>query len=55
MNTKDLKEKLSQHIDAAQAKLDALKADIAAMHQEDVEALRTKRTQIDKRIAEQKD
>jgi len=54
-STKDLEEKLLQHIDAARAKLDAFKADIAAMHAEDVETLRTKREELDKRLAEQKD
>ena len=54
-NSKDLKAKLSQHIDAARAKLDALKADIAAMHDEDVEALRAKREELDKRLAGQKE
>jgi hypothetical protein len=54
-NTQDLKAKLSQHIDTARAKLDALKADIATIHEEDVEALRTKRAELDKRLAEQKE
>lgn len=54
-NTKDLKQKLAQQIDAARAKLDALKADISAMHEEDVEALRKKREEIDTRLAQQKD
>jgi chromosome segregation ATPase len=53
MSTKDLKQKLSQHIDAARAKLDALKKDLSSMHDEDMEALQARREEIDKRIEEQ--
>src|SRR5258708_2835013 len=52
--TKDLKQKLSQYIDAARAKLDALKADLSSMRDEDLEALRSKRAEIDKRLDEQR-
>jgi hypothetical protein len=54
-NPSELKQKLSQHIDAARAKLDALKADLAALHEEDMDSLRKKRAEIDKRLDEQKD
>jgi uncharacterized coiled-coil DUF342 family protein len=54
-STNDLKQKLSQHIDAARAKLDALKKDLAGMHEEDVEALRQRRDEIDKRLDEQRE
>jgi uncharacterized coiled-coil DUF342 family protein len=54
-STKDLKQKLSQHIDAAKAKLDALKKDLQSMHEEDMETLEERRTEIDKRISEQRD
>jgi uncharacterized coiled-coil DUF342 family protein len=52
--TKDLKQKLSQHIDAARAKLDALKADLSSLHEEDLEGLRAKRAEIDKRLDDQR-
>jgi uncharacterized coiled-coil DUF342 family protein len=54
-STNDLKQKLSEHIDAARAKLDALKKDLAGMHEEDVEALRKRRDEIDKRLDEQRE
>ena len=54
-STNDLKQKLSQHIDAARAKLDALKKDLAGMHEEDVEALRKRRDEIDQRLEEQRE
>lgn len=50
----DLREKLAAHIDEARAKLDALKADLAAMREEDVETLRGKREEIEKHLAQQK-
>ena len=53
--TSELKQKLTQHIDEARAKLDALKKDLAAMHDEDVQALQQKRQEIGKRIDEQKE
>jgi uncharacterized coiled-coil DUF342 family protein len=54
-STDDLKKKLNQHIDAARAKLDALKKDLASMHEEDVEALQQRRDEIDKRLDDQRD
>jgi len=54
MSTKDLRAKLSQHIDAARAKLDALKKDLSSMHEEDMQALQKRRDEIDKRLDEQK-
>jgi uncharacterized coiled-coil DUF342 family protein len=53
--TKELKQKLAQHIDSARAKLDALKADLASMHEEDMESLRQKRDQLDERIEQHKE
>jgi uncharacterized coiled-coil DUF342 family protein len=54
-STNDLKQKLSQHIDAARAKLDALKKDLAGIHEEDMAALQKRREEIDARIEEQKE
>jgi TolA-binding protein len=51
----NLKQKLSQHIDATKVKLDALKHEISDMHEEDVQALEQKREDLRKRIDEQKD
>ncbi|HVU49408.1 MAG TPA: hypothetical protein VHL80_01915 [Polyangia bacterium] len=53
-STKDLKQKLSEHIDAARAKLDTLKKDLASMHAEDMQSLQKKRDEIDKRLDEQR-
>jgi hypothetical protein len=52
--TQDLKQKLSQHIDAAREKLDALKKDISAIHEEDKETLRQRQEDIRKHLDEQK-
>jgi regulator of replication initiation timing len=52
--TQDLKQKLSQHIDSAREKLEALKKDISEMHEEDKEILRLKREQIRLHLDEQK-
>jgi uncharacterized coiled-coil DUF342 family protein len=54
-STDDLKQKLNQHLDAARAKLDALKKDLASMHEEDMEALQQKRDEIDQRLDEQRE
>src|SRR5882672_5702696 len=51
--TQDLKQKLSQHIDSARQKLDALKKDIADMHEEDKETLRQRQEEIRKRLDDQ--
>jgi chromosome segregation ATPase len=53
--TKDLKQKLAQQLDSARAKLDELKADIASMHAEDMESLRQKRDDLDKRLEQHKE
>lgn len=50
-----LKQKLSQHIDAAKTKLDAMKKDLMGMHEEDMQALQEHRDEIQKRLAEQKE
>ena len=50
-----LKQKLSEHIDAAKAKLDALKNELASMQEEDMQALQAQRAQIRERLDEQKD
>ena len=54
-STNDLKQKLSQHIDAAKAKLDALKKDLATMHAEDMDALRQRRDERGAGFAEEQD
>jgi uncharacterized coiled-coil DUF342 family protein len=54
-STNDLKQKLSQHIDAAKAKLDALKKDLATMHAEDMDALRQRRDELNAKIDEQRE
>jgi hypothetical protein len=51
----DLKQKLSQHIDAAKTKLEALKKDLVGIHQEDVKTLQQRREQIRQRVDEQKE
>jgi hypothetical protein len=50
-----LKQRLSQHIDAAKTKLDAMKKDLMGMHEEDMQALQEHRDEIQKRLAEQKE
>jgi uncharacterized coiled-coil DUF342 family protein len=49
----ELKQKLTEHIDATRDKLDALKADVARMREEDMETLHQRRDEIDQRLAEQ--
>ncbi|MES1205651.1 MAG: hypothetical protein ABUS79_06905 [Pseudomonadota bacterium] len=48
------KEKLSQEIEAAKGKLDALKRDIADIHEEDKETLRERQAEVRARVEEQK-
>jgi len=52
--TQDLKQKLSQQIDRAREKLEALKNDIVGMREEDKETLRQRQEEIRKHIDEQK-
>ncbi len=49
-----LKQKLSDEIDAAKAKLDALKREIAGMHEEDMQALKEHQDEIRQRVEQQK-
>jgi chromosome segregation ATPase len=51
----DLKQTLNQQIDAARGKLDALKKDLATVHQEDADLLREKQEEIRGRLERQKD
>lgn len=51
----DLKRRLAEKLDAARGKLEALKKDVVASRNEDMEALREKRDEINKRLDEQKD
>ena len=50
-----LKQKLSQHIEAAKTKLDAMKNDLMGMHEEDMQALQEHREEIRQRLDEQKE
>jgi regulator of replication initiation timing len=49
----ELKQNLTEHIDAARGKLDALKADVARMREEDMEGLQARRDEIKQRLDEQ--
>ena len=51
----DLKQKISQQIDAARAKLEALKTDLSSIHEEDMAALQEQRNDIRARIDQQKE
>jgi len=51
----DLKQKLAQHIDSARGKLEALKKEVVAMHEEDMEVLRAKQEEMRARLDRQKD
>ena len=51
----DLKQKISQQIDAARAKLEALKQDLSSVHQEDMAALQEHRNDIRARIDQQQE
>src|SRR5262245_32805413 len=53
--SQSLKQKLSQHIDAAKSKLDALRKDVDGMHAEDMQALQEHREAIQQRLDQQKD
>jgi regulator of replication initiation timing len=50
----DLKQELSQHVDSVHDKLDAVKKDIAALHDEDKKTLEQKQGEIRQRLEEQK-
>jgi SMC interacting uncharacterized protein involved in chromosome segregation len=54
-NADNLKQKLAQHLDAARNKLEALKKDIVGMHEEDMDAFRTRRDELKKRLDGQKE
>jgi TolA-binding protein len=49
-----LKKKLAQHIDAAQAKLDAMKRELASIHEEDMAALNEHQEEIRARLDQQR-
>lgn len=51
----DLKRKLNERLDAARGKIDALKKDIVSLHNEDMEELREKQEEIDRRVGNQKE
>jgi hypothetical protein len=51
----DLKQKISEQIDAARAKLEALKQDLSSVHQEDMAALQEHQKEIRARIDQQKE
>ena len=51
----NLKQKLAQQLDAARNKLEALKKDIVGMHEEDMDALRKRRDELERRLDGQKD
>ncbi|MES1205460.1 MAG: hypothetical protein ABUS79_05940 [Pseudomonadota bacterium] len=53
-SSKTSKEKLSQEIDAAKGKLEALRRDIAEIHEEDKAALRERQAKVHARLTEQK-
>ena len=53
--TDDLKQKLAQHIDTARGKLDALKKDVVAIHEEDLEMLRQKQDELHARLDRQRE
>ncbi|HSY38231.1 MAG TPA: hypothetical protein VLA79_01850 [Polyangia bacterium] len=53
--TANLKQEFSQKIDAARAKLEALKSDLASIHEEDMAALQEHRNDIRARIDQQKE
>jgi hypothetical protein len=52
--TETLKEKLAEQLDGAREKLEALQKDLQGMRQEDIETLRQRRDELDKKLAEQK-
>ena len=51
----DLKQKLSQHIDEAKAKLDAMKRELSSIHAEDMQAFEERRQELHQRIDQQKE
>jgi TolA-binding protein len=53
--TAELKQKISQQIDAARAKLEALKGDLSSIHKEDMAALQEHQNDIRARIDQQKE
>ncbi|HTB56988.1 MAG TPA: hypothetical protein VLC06_03900 [Polyangia bacterium] len=53
--TADLKQKISEQIDAARAKLEALKRDLSSVHEEDMAALQEHQNDIRARIDQQEE
>src|SRR4029453_8194048 len=53
--TDTVKQKLSEQIDAAKTKLDAVKRELAGMHEEDLQALQEHREQIRQRVDQQRE
>jgi TolA-binding protein len=53
--SEELKQKLNQQIDAARGKLEALKKDVIAMHEDDLDLLREKQDEIRARLERQKE
>ena len=53
--TADLKQEISQQIDAARAKLEALKGDLSSIHEEDMAALAEHQNDIRARLDQQKE
>jgi len=51
----DLKQEISEQIDAARTKLEALKRDLSSVHQEDMAALQEHQKEIRARIDQQKE
>ncbi|HTB58567.1 MAG TPA: hypothetical protein VLC06_11865 [Polyangia bacterium] len=51
----DLKQEISEQIDAARTKLEALKRDLSSVHQEDMAALQEHQKEIRARIEQQKE
>jgi hypothetical protein len=55
LDAADLKQKISEQIDAARAKLEALKQDLSSVHEEDMAAHQEHQKDIRARIDQQKD
>src|SRR5262245_17908018 len=51
----NLKKKLSEHIDAAKTKLEAMKKDLVGMHEEDMQALQERKDLVRQRLEQQKE
>jgi hypothetical protein len=55
LDAADLKQKISEQIDAARTKLEALKRDLSSVHQEDMAALQEHQKDIRARIDQQRE